>query len=159
MTDFYASVSNNGQSDLLLLQAKETGEVLETLHVVQANDSHRAFILSTWVRSYEVPARLLRVAGMPIGRDTYHSGESRVAERHWRQSKVVVGEDGYTIHAWLCGEHGKLWHVYVPPKLRRHGIAKCLTEHYCGKQYEVSKPWPSPPRRHVIQYNPYMNQW
>jgi hypothetical protein len=149
---FYASVSQNG----LKLLSKATDEVLSELPVIPATEQHRAFILATWVRSYESSARKLQLAGMRIPQDVYRLGESQLSESKWALCRVVVSKDDeYTIHGWVCGEPGRLWHVYVPPNLRGSGVAKGLVESVCGKEYVVHKPWPSTPRSHTVSWSPY----
>jgi GNAT superfamily N-acetyltransferase len=97
---------------------------------------------------------------MAIRPDVYRSGESATAELNWSSSMVVTGEDGYTIHSWVCfsnGQPGHLYHVYVPPQLRSEGIAKALVEHFVGKVYTVHKPWPNGiPKGHTVTYNPWV---
>lgn len=156
---FYASVSPTG----LKLLSRATDEVLSELPIIKATEEHRAFILATWVRSYESSSRRLQVAGMRLSAETYRVGESALAESRWPISRVVVSQDdAYTIHGWVCGEApsaaggpGRLWHVYVPPNLRGSGVAKGLVESVCGKEYVVHKPWPSTPRSHIVSWSPY----
>ncbi len=88
--------------------------------------------------------------------EVYRAGESKAAELLWSKSHVVTGDDGFTIHAWICGTEGKLWHVYVPPPLRRIGVARALVESTVGTRYLVCKPWPTTPKGHQVSYSPYM---
>lgn len=149
---FFVNVSPNG-----LRLTSPTGDVLEELPIVPAKPEHRAYILSTWVRSYESMARRLLVAGMRFPTEEYRNGESRLAEAHWDKAKVVVSSaDEFTIHAWVCAEPGRLFHVYVPPALRRSGVARALVESTAGKDYVVHKPWPSIPRGHSVAWSPYV---
>jgi len=141
----------------LNLISKENGELLETLPVIQALPEHRSYILSTWVRSYEAAARRLMVAGMRLSQETYRSGESKLAERFWELSRVVVSPgDTYTIHGWVAAEQGRLLHVYVPPQFRASGMARCLVERVAGTEYVVHKPWPTVPRGHQVTWSPYL---
>ncbi len=154
---FYAKVLNN----TLLLCSQESDKVLESLPIIQAEDQHRSFILSTWVRSYEPFIRRLQVAGMSIKPEDYRAGESFKAEQNWQNTKVVVSpDDPYTVHAWVCGRKEEpqphLWYVYVPPHLRLKGVGRGLVEAYCGQEYSVSLPWPTQPRNHVVSYNPWL---
>ena len=88
----------------------------------------------------------------------YGPGESKVAERNWERCHVVTSPGNpFTIHAWVCADEHRLWHVYVPPELRGHGVARALVEHYAGTDYRVSKPWPRTPSGHRVLWNPYLN--
>ncbi len=156
MKGCYASVSTNGSTTSLVLSHKESGKELETLPIVQASEQHRSYIISTWVKSYETFNRRIDVCGMRIPSEVYRTGESKAAELLWSKSHVVTGDDGFTIHAWICGSQGKLWHVYVPPPLRCIGVARGLVEQYCGATYLVPKPWPTVPKGHHVSYSPYL---
>ncbi len=128
-----------------------------------ATNETRNFILATWVRSYEAANRRVGIGGfgstLRVKSDVYRAGETAVAEALWELSKVVVGQDGYTVHGWICATPGRLYHVYVPPGLRRCGVAKGLIEAYAGKEYMVQKPWPySTPAGHTVTYNPFLNR-
>jgi hypothetical protein len=155
LREFYAVVSNN----LLQLLSRQTNHVLETLPIVKANNDHRSFILSTWVRSYETHARRLSIgpANCRIEPQDYRDGESRAAEKHWDKTHVVTGADGFTIHAWICAKEGALWHVYVPPNLRLSGVAKALISSVAGNNYCVSKPMPYQFSGHTVTYNPWLS--
>lgn len=131
------------------------GTIVEHLNVIPATQDHRSFILSTWIRSYEPYIRRLIVAGMSVRGEDYRNGESRAAERHWESSRVVTGDDGYTVHGWVCGHPGTLFHVYVAPQLRGGGLGKGLVEVVSGKDYVVTKPWPKVPHGHTVHYNPW----
>lgn len=160
LKDFSAVVSRDS-----LTLTSSNGEV-ETLPIVQATDDHRNFILSTWVRSYEAFARRLSVgpAHQRMSTEAYRRGEARVAERHWQKTRCVVsGSDHYTIHAWVCGEHGedeapgKLWHVYVSPVLRRKGVGAGLVQDVCGVRFESHKALPHKDFTRECIWNPYMD--
>ncbi len=153
---FYSVVSASGCS----LISRATGEILETLPIVSATDEHRNYILSTWVKSYETTARTIGI-GVPGGpvlrvdQEAFRSRESRIAEREWKKSKVIVAPgDAYTIHGWVCAAPGRLWHVYVPPSLRSCGVAKGLVVSTAGKNYTVAKPWPKQPSGHSVHWCP-----
>lgn len=134
LTGIFARLSSDMHLELV---HRETGKVVERLPVVPATEEHRAFILATWVRSYASTARKL------LSRAVYTAGEPRVAERLWPKTFVVTSpDDSYTIHAWVCGEPGKLYHCYVIPQLRRKGIAGALIEGLCGRNVEIARPWP-----------------
>lgn len=150
MKDFYASVSDNGSK--LLLKSKETDRILEELNLIKALPEHRNYIISTWVKSYEKHARKCGFRS-----EYYRAGESKLAEGLWDGAMVAVsGSDPYTVHAWVCGYNGYLAHVYVPPELRNHGVARALVELVAGKEYSVHKPWPRTPAGHKVTWNPYL---
>lgn len=155
MKNFSAEVSR----DSVKLLSVPEGKVLESLPIVRANESHRNFIISTWVRSYEPHIRKLRIGptDVRISTEAYRAGEAKVAERHWDKSFVVTsGDDNFTIHGWICAQEGYLWHVYVPPLIRSHGMAKGLVSAYAGLDYNLHKPWPKQPAGHTCRYNPWM---
>lgn len=130
---------------------------MEELPVIKATDEHRSYILSTWVKSYETFARRLLLSGMRLPQELYRSGESRLAENKWNLSSVVTSPgDSYAIHGWVCGEPGRLYHVYVPPQLRGCGVARALVESTVGKEYSTHKPWPTTPKGHVVSWSPYL---
>lgn len=123
--------------------------LLETLPIVAASAAHRSFILSTWVKSYEASARRQR-----IQKETYAKHEPLIAESRWQDCWVVTDDDGYTVHAWICGYgDGALHHLYVQPTLRRLRIATRLIEFACGELKEYARPWPYSAHARV---NPYL---
>lgn len=128
------------------------GEVLEKLPLIQAEDSHRSFILATWVRS---GAPLARRMGIPTS--VYLKHEPEAAERLWKGCKVLVDpEDSFVVLAWVCGGPGKLYHVYVTPDFRKLGVATALIEDVCqSKSLEIPRPWPYQTPK-GWQWNPYL---
>ena len=128
-----ATLSTDGTSSILLVK-DET--VLETLPVVAATKEHRSFILSTWVKSYKGKARDQGIAG------AYDAHEPAIAESRWMDCLVVTDDTGFTVHAWVCGRDGQLWHCYVVPELRRLRMATRLIQLACGELREYARPWP-----------------
>lgn len=58
---------------------------------------------------------------------------------------VVVLARDRTVHAWACGDLGLLHYVYVPPELRKKGLARRLITELLGeypKHINVTHPWP-----------------
>jgi GNAT superfamily N-acetyltransferase len=89
--------------------------------------------------------------------EAYRDGEARIAERHWEKTLCVVsGSDNYAIHAWVCGEPGKLWHVYVSPGLRRAGVASELVQSVSGTSAQVHKPLQFGLLGVLLFWNPWM---
>ena len=125
------------------------GRTLETLLVCRATSEHRNYILGTWVKSYREHARNQGILGF------YNEHEPAIAESRWMDCMVVTDDTGFTVHAWVCGHDGQLWHVYVVPELRRMRVATRLIEHACGitglKEY--ARPWPYSAHARV---NPYL---
>jgi GNAT superfamily N-acetyltransferase len=135
----------------LSLVHKDTGKVLETLPILPAQETHRNFILATWVKSYAPTARRL------LSQAVYAEGETRLAESLWQKSHVLTSkDDDYTIHAWVCGEPGKLYHCYVVPALRHRGVAKALIELACGTTLRFAKPSPLATHRPGWTLDPYI---
>lgn len=128
-----ANLSSDRLRILLTLGEKELGH----LNVVPASEEHRNFILSTWVRSYQGEARKF------MDRDIYAKEEAVCAEAYWKLSTVAVSpEDAYVIHGWACARPNRLYHAYVPPDLRRYGIASALVKSavYEGAPVFVARP-------------------
>lgn len=132
-------------SPRILLQ--KLGVTLETLLLVPATTEHRSFILSTWVKSYEGMARKLGL------RNPYAAHEPAIAESRWGDCCVLTDDGGFTVHAWVCGSDGKLWHCYVVPELRKMRIATRLIEYACGELKEYARPWPYSAHARL---NPYL---
>ena len=175
MKAFCADVSSVGSTTSLRLKAKGTDRVLQELPIIDAKEEHRNYIISTWVRSFETIARRMVVSS---GASLVHldaagakAGESRLSEFHWDKSKVIVSpDDDYTIHGWFSfgvlpggslldtgssGINGLLRHCYVCPSFRGNGICRVVVEHYLGRAYRVSKPWPKTPTGHYVTWDPY----
>lgn len=123
------------------------GKTLETLPVLQADESHRSYILSTWVKSYESQARRQGIRGF------YSKHEGAVAERLWQDCLVLTDDSGFTVHAWVCGSSGRLFHCYVVPELRKLRIATRMIELATGGLKEYARPWPYSAHARV---NPYL---
>lgn len=119
------------------LQLVKDDVVLETLRIIPAEQQHRSFIIGTWVKSYESQARK---QGIP--KDVYAKHEPPIAESRWQDCKVLTDDDGYTVHAWVCGGDGDLYHCYVVPELRKMRIATRLIEHATGGLKFYARPWP-----------------
>lgn len=120
----------------------------------KAKEIHRAFILATWIRSY-IP--VLRKRFGLADPDVLSQEEAKQAETLWEQTQIVGSEDDdFTVHAWVCGSPGRLDYVYVPPELRRKGLAGALIKHVCGHTYEYGRPWPFKGNPNGGRYNPYI---
>jgi hypothetical protein len=136
----------------------EGGEAIE-LPVIPADDRHRNYIIGTWVNSHVSSGMCL------TEKDIARAGESKLAEDNWHNSVVVVSPaDEFTIHAWIClgmnhdESSSAVLYIYVPPDLRNCGIAKELTEFFCGKEYEALHDWPKTPKGHKVHFNPYLGR-
>jgi hypothetical protein len=114
---------------------------------VAAAQEHRSFILSTWVKSYESQARKQGI------KEFYRREEPGVAEARWQDCWVVTDSDGFTVHAWVCGYDGVLYHCYVVPELRNVRMASRLIEFACGELREYARPWPYSAHARM---NPYL---
>ena len=138
----------------LYLDDKELGH----LNVGLATTEHRNFILSTWVRSYQNVARKF------MDKDIYAAEEARVAESFWESTWVATSpDDGYVIHGWACTTSGEtdgvdgLYHAYVPPDLRGHGIATALVEVECRRERPLHVARPGfTPFGFKVKLNPYI---
>jgi GNAT superfamily N-acetyltransferase len=114
-----------------------------------AEATDRSFVFATWMRSY-------REVQKHIAYEAYHTGQGRRVERLWKSSMVACRESAPdTIHAWVCGSPGLLHYVYVPPTLRRKGLAKALVDQVCGKPLDFTHRWPFPTLPHGWRPNEY----
>ena len=141
--DVRAIVTGNG----LDIVHSVTGEVLQELKVAAAHEDQRSFIISTWLKSYRGQARRQGL------QEQYDKHEPSIAESRWQDCAVVTDEDGYTVYAWICGEPGSLWHIYVIPELRMYGVSKALIGMVCGATPDLARPWPFRTRSKI---NPYL---
>ena len=137
-------LSSDGLPTILLMKE---GKVLETLRLVQAEQQHRSFILSTWVLSYKNHAREQGYGPF------YATEEPKVAESRWQDCWVLTDDDGFTVYGWVCGNDGKLWHCYVAPSIRKLRVATRMIEFACGELKEYARPWPYSAHARV---NPYL---
>ncbi len=135
-----------GSEKNLELIHKPTGEILQTLQVRSPTESHRSFIISTWLKSYRPQAKR---QGILTEYDLY---EPAIAESRWQDCTVATDEDGFTVYAWCCGYAGALYHCYVVPELRGIGAARSLIQDACGDRPAMARPWPF---RHKL-INPYL---
>ena len=134
-----------GQSVELIHQP--TGEILQTLQLGYPTQDHRSFIISTWLKSYRSQARKQGI------QEFYDKHEPEIAESRWQDCLVLTDEGGFTVYAWVCGQEGSLYHVYVIPELRHIGVCRELSGVACGKDYDLARPWPYRTSRRV---NPYL---
>lgn len=131
--------------------------------LVPASESHRSFIIATWVRSGEQIYKK-QTAGVgdwstPLRRSSYMAHEPAIAEAMWSAAVVMIDPGSPdTVHAWVCGEHGKLMHGYVPPELRRMRIFSTMAAYVCGAgKVSMMRPWPHGRPPHGWSYDPYMS--
>ncbi len=143
MRDVKAKLEGNWLS----LIHSPTAEVIQELLISPAEDKHRSFIISTWLKSYRGTAR------KHGNQEFYDRHEPGVAESRWRECLVASDEDGFTVYAWVCGSEGRLYHVYVVPELRRLQVSNRMVERACGKLQEYARPWPYQAHARV---NPYL---
>lgn len=127
------------------------GEEELTLPLRHNSTADRAFILATWVKSYLPTLRKW------LGTAASLEEEVQQAETLWEQTVICGSEsDDFTVHAWACGSPGVLHYVYVPPELRRKGIASALIRHVCGHTFQYGRPWPYKKGPTGGTYNPYL---
>ncbi len=119
--------------------------VHEGLALRAMEPSDRAFVASTWVRSY-------KDASLP---KAFLTGHSRVVDSLLSRVGATVlcdAGDTNTLHGWACTEGQVLHYVYVPMELRKQGFAKLLIPD--APLVLVSHKWPFDSRRFV--FNPYL---
>jgi hypothetical protein len=159
------SGEGTGTVGAIQLVHNESKKVLETLPIRPMGPEHRSFVLSTWVKSYLPYAK--RLEG--ISKEVYLRCEPRTAERCTSlgiTQVVTTPDDAYTVLAWVCGETGTLYNIYVIPEFRRMRLAGALIRLACDVgggdegtlEVEIARPWPFPtgPRGIRFQYNPYL---
>lgn len=88
---------------------------------------------------------------------------ARIPERLWKNAFVLRDEDaahGYVVPELEAGPitpeagYRTCHYTYVPPDLRRLGLAKAMIEATCGKLVTITSPWPyNMPS--TWRYNPY----
>lgn len=69
---------------------------------------------------------------------------------------IVLATDERTVHAWACGDGDVLHYVYVPPELRREGLARRAITALFGEYPErihVTHEWPRASSR--FRFAPY----
>ncbi len=102
----------------------------ETLRLYPAEPRHHAYILRTWLETAQDMA-----GGRGLPRGLIYGGTRRIAEDCLDSVQVLVSETApATVHAWICGEPGALFWIYVPFPLRRRGIARAMIAAVCGEE-------------------------
>lgn len=158
--NIYSTLSESGT--MLQLRHGETSHVIEELPLIKALPEHKAYIISTWVKSYATFNRKLRTvlngAASIVRSEDFTIGEAQIAETLWEKTYVVSGkEDTFTINAWVCGEEGRLYNAYVPPALRRMGIFTTVAHKAAGPgPVHTRLMWPYKKVESLwMSYNPY----
>jgi len=132
----------------------ESGLAEVALRPMVAGD--RAFVLSTWIRSYAE-----RVRGI-VRRDVYLAHEPALVERLLASSRALVAcsaSHEATIHGWcvVAPSSRVLHYAYTPPELRRLGLARELIRAAFGTyptRLETSHRWPwASPRFVFVPYH------
>ena len=154
LKDVSAHLSDDG---LKLLLTKES-KTLAELDVGYAQDAHRNFIISTWVKSIS--------PDFGVHRSIHNAMEAELAEVNWDKSLVVTsGDDRFTVHAWMCvraisPEYVVLLQAYVQPDLRHKGVLKAMIEDLGGetivypRQLPNNLTWSTTANKWT--YNPYL---
>lgn len=93
-----------------------------------AEDSHRAFILATWLRSYQASSPLTKKIPKGLFFDRHHDVVEALLARPETEAKVALwAEDPEIILGYAVTEGTLTVHyVYVKPAFRQHGIATAL---------------------------------
>ena len=102
-----------------------------TVKIRKANESDKAFVLATWLRSYYNGSSF----GAELLPSVYFKWHHALLEAFWDRPTGYVmiacnPEDEHQIYGWAALEqslHGQLAHyVYVKPAFRQMGISKAL---------------------------------
>ena len=117
--------------------------------IVRATKEHRAFVLSTWLRSK------WQLVKDEITHKTFIDGEQALAEERFAAGLVWIHtEDGYSVNGWVSGvrdsldttvdgvllrkgSYRLLHYVYVAPELRGMGLGRKLVTQAIGVKPEV----------------------
>lgn len=99
-------------------------------------DSHRSFILATWLRSYQASSPLTKKIPKGLFFERHHDVIERLLARPGTEAKVALwAEDPEIILGYAVTEGPITVHyVYVKPAFRQHGIATALLA-------EIEKPF------------------
>lgn len=153
LKDVSAKLSDNG----LKLLLNKDDKTLAELDVSMADDPHRSFIISTWVKSIS--------PDFGVHRTVHNAMEAELAEVNWSRAIVITsGEDKFTVHAWVCVQHVQgqkvLLQAYVQPDLRQKGVLKAILERFANgdlvypRQLPNTLTWSSTANKWT--YNPYL---
>lgn len=93
----------------------------EVLNLIPADDRHRAFIISTWTKSYQSELRKL-------GFWEFRDRETVVAEKLWNRARVLTDDEGFVVYGYVVPALGGLEYVYVVPDLRKMGVGQTLSQ-------------------------------
>lgn len=90
----------------------------------RSRDEDRAFVLSTWLRSY-------KARGMAYGVDSasYYAGQRVVAERLLDALGATVAcadDDDDVIYGWIVSDGQIVHYAYIKRELRHCGLEECL---------------------------------
>jgi hypothetical protein len=99
----------------------------EPLDLVPIEERHRGYVRGTWIKSYRELAN-----GTGVPKDLIVAGGESIVDVLLDRAQVAVAaKSPGTVHAWICGEKGALYFVYVPFELRRKGIASAMIRKVC----------------------------
>lgn len=128
-----------------------------------AESQDKPFIISTWVRSYQVINRKLRTSyqetRLRVEEDVFLKSHPSIAEEQWPFAFVLKDaqdrDASGAVLGYVVGQHGVLHYVYLVPELRRMGLSKVMVQSVCGNMLQFSHVWP-----YAIpsawKYNPYL---
>lgn len=136
----------------------------QKLWLTPSTPKDKAFILSTWVRSYLPIVRksetLYKQHVLKVKEDVYLKHHPRIAESLWECAAVLRDEaDGSAILGYIVGDAGSgiLDYVYVIPDLRNMGLARAMITALCGHEPTLTHLWPHG-WHSGWKYNPYLAQ-
>jgi hypothetical protein len=99
----------------------------EDFVLIKADRLHENYVFSTAIHSvWDI------VKGMGLNRQLVAAGVRSTLEALMCGVHVLVSAPtSPTVHAWICGEPGTLYFVFVPFELRRQGIASAMVKAVC----------------------------
>lgn len=108
----------------------------------------RRFIVPTWVRS------LAALRGFPPRDRDWRTADRILDAGDTRVVVLASDHAASTIHAWAAATGDMLQYAYVPPELRREGLARrCITALMGGyaERIAVASAWPFASARFHLQ--------
>lgn len=151
----------------LSAQLQEDGSILladQKLWLSPAQEGDKAFILSTWVRSYLAISRKLshnyKSHELHVKDGTFLRHHPRIAEALWADAFILRAEEGGAILGYVVGsdnaDYGPILdYVYLVPELRNMGVARAMIEAVVGPGPTLTHVWPY--RWHGNwKYDPYL---
>lgn len=121
----------------MCLDGEPMGDISDIASVIQAEEVHRNYIISTWLLS----------AGSEAERRGVPRDDARAHEEDLAKSALAAGwvfvmadrEDPSIIYGWVAGDRGILHWAYVPPGMRGQRVFTSLVAEVCGERLQFTR--------------------